>query len=799
MSDKKPTGRERDPSGQSGSVGRRGDGLGQGPVGSSGGYGGRPGTQKEGGGPQRASSSSSSSALGGLLSTLLGGGLSKTTIIILIIAVVLFFAFGGMNKIKNCSASTTGLSSFVPSSTYEGGWTRTANTGSLNTGVASGSRAKYTTLKGGGQDSFTIMVYMCGTDLESKSGMASADLSEMAAATLDNDKLQIIVYTGGCTGWKTTQISNTTNQIWRVKHGSIERLESDAGNVSMTKPATLTSFIKWCADKYPANRNMLIFWDHGGGSLSGYGYDQRFTSSGSMSLAGINTALKDAGIKFDIIGFDACLMATAENALMLSNYADYLIASEETEPGLGWYYTGWLNDLSSNTSIPSIEIGKKIADDFTDTCAKKLESPKTTLSVIDLAEFSATFPEALKSFASSTLELIDSDKYTEVSEARSGTREFSVSSQIDQVDLVNLADRMNTSEGKALSEAILSAVKYNRTSPSMTNSYGVSIYFPLKKVSKVDSAVNAYSAIGMDSEYSKCISTFAGMEVAGQVSSGGTSSPLTALTGGLTGGSSSGTTSVTGDLLTSLLGSFVGGGSGISLDGLTSSNSSFLDLLDIGRASSFVTANCLNASDFAFTYDGGRKVIRLPDEKWDLVKNIELNVFVDDGKGYIDMGLDSVFETDGGDLIGSYDGMWPSVNGQAVAFYHLSTVTDGDSYTITGRIPVYIDGSRADFIAVYEKGKGGRITSVSYEYASDETETVAKSIDITELEKGAKIDFVADYYSYSGEYQDSYFIGEQIVFDGTLTLKDITLTNKTSATYRITDIYGQHFWTDEMN
>ncbi|MBO7359740.1 MAG: peptidase C11, partial [Clostridia bacterium] len=687
------------------------------------------------------------------------------------------------------------LSSFVPSSTYEGGWTRGDNTGKLNTNVASGARAKYTSVMGGGQDNFTVMVYMCGTDLESKSGMASADLGEMAAATLDNNKLQIIVYTGGCTGWKTTQISNTTNQIWRVKHGSIERLENDAGNVSMTKPATLTSFIKWCAEKYPANRNMLIFWDHGGGSLSGYGYDQRFTSSGSMSLAGINTALKDAGVKFDIIGFDACLMATAENALMLSNYADYLIASEETEPGLGWYYTGWLNDLSANTSVSSIEIGKKIADDFTDTCAKKLDSPKTTLSIIDLAEFSATFPDTLKSFASSTLELIDSDKYTEVSEARSGTREFSVSSQIDQVDLVNLADRMNTSEGKALSEAILSAVKYNRTSPSMTNSYGVSIYFPLKKVSKVDSAVNAYSAIGMDSEYSKCISTFAGMEVAGQVSSGGTSNPLSALTGSLTDGSPS----ITGNLLTNLLGSFVGGGSGVSIDGLTSSNSSFLSLLDIGKASSFVSANALNASDFVFINDGGRRVVRLSDEKWELVSNIELNVFVDDGTGYIDMGLDSVFETDGNDLIAEYDGMWPSVNGQPVAFYHLTTVTEGASYTITGRIPVMIDGERADLIAVYEKGKGGKITSVSYEYASEETETVAKSIDITELEKGVKIDFLASYYSYEGVFQDVFYIGEQIVYDGTLSLKDITLTNKLSATYRITDIYGQHFWTDEMN
>ncbi|MCR5235609.1 MAG: hypothetical protein K6E34_00220 [Lachnospiraceae bacterium] len=36
---------------------------------------------------------------------------------------------------------------------------------------------------------------------------------------------------------------------------------------------------------------------------------------------------------FDFIGFDACLMATVETAYMLSPYADYMIASEEFEPG----------------------------------------------------------------------------------------------------------------------------------------------------------------------------------------------------------------------------------------------------------------------------------------------------------------------------------------------------------------------------------------------------------------------------------------------------------------------------------
>ncbi len=39
----------------------------------------------------------------------------------------------------------------------------------------------------------------------------------------------------------------------------------------MTDPGTLAGYIRWCAENYPASRYELILWDHGGGSVSGYG------------------------------------------------------------------------------------------------------------------------------------------------------------------------------------------------------------------------------------------------------------------------------------------------------------------------------------------------------------------------------------------------------------------------------------------------------------------------------------------------------------------------------------------------
>ena len=77
-----------------------------------------------------------------------------------------------------------------------------------------------------------------------------------------------------------------------------------------------------------------------------------------MTLDEIHSALTKADVDFDFIGFDACLMATYETAVMLEQHADYMIASEETEPGIGWYYTGWINALSSNTSINTAELGQ---------------------------------------------------------------------------------------------------------------------------------------------------------------------------------------------------------------------------------------------------------------------------------------------------------------------------------------------------------------------------------------------------------------------------------------------------------
>jgi hypothetical protein len=257
--------------------------------------------------------------------------------------------------------------------------------------LSTSARAKLYTPVGGGKDTVTIMVYLCGTDLESNYGMATSDLQEMASANIA-DNVNILVETGGCRMWKNKIVSNSTNQIYKVETGGVRALETKLGKKAMVESSTLTEFINYCKTNYPADRNILIFWDHGGGSISGYGYDELYKSAGSMDLAEISAALKAADCTFDWIGFDACLMATLETALVCNDYADYLIASEESEPGTGWYYTNWLNMLSKDTAVDTVTLGKKVIDDFVSTSLQSSARSQVSLSIIDLAEMQGTVP-----------------------------------------------------------------------------------------------------------------------------------------------------------------------------------------------------------------------------------------------------------------------------------------------------------------------------------------------------------------------------------------------------------------------
>ncbi|MCE5192613.1 MAG: clostripain-related cysteine peptidase [Candidatus Cryosericum sp.] len=794
----RPVGREKHVGSGVGDVSRRGDGRGGqtgGPVGNAGGYSDRNtgGAPNQSRGPNRG--------FGGFPS---GGGKSKAPggclryfVIIAVVLIGFFFLrnflTGGLQM-----ADDTGFQ--PPASTNSPTY---VDTGAhpVTTSVSTLARDKFTTLKGNGNDTATVMVYMCGTDLESKEGLATADLQEMLDAEI-SDRVNIIVETGGASKWQNNIISSQTNQIYRVTGQGLQPLVKNLGKKSMVSPSTLADFIQYSKANYPANRYMLVMWDHGGGSLSGYGYDQFFPNA-SMTLDKIGTALRSGGCRFDVVGFDACLMGTLENALVLEPYADYMIASEEVEPGGGWYYAGWLSALSRNTSIPTTDLGKVVIDDYIKASVAESSQNQATLSLVDLAELKGTVPSSFTAFATSTTGLIDTNKYQVVSDARAGAREFAVSAAINQVDLINFAENLGTSEAKAFADVLRGCIKYNRTSSNITNANGISIFFPYDKLSELTPMLQTYDEIGIDAEYSRCITSFASVAAGGQVVATGSGNLLDTLLNALSDGSQSAPSSASqsADLLQQLFNAFLSSGDYSSITGGKAGTTGWLDVNRMKASLQYYQDHQFDPSALVVTEKGGQRVLALSEEQWALVQDLEQNVFIDDGKGFIDLGLDNVFDfNDSGDLIMEYDGTWLALNGHIVSYYMTSDVRDGDTYTIRGRIPAMLNGQLVDIIVSFDnENPEGVVLGAQVKYdVTKQTGTVPRGL--LTIARGDKIDYLCDYYTYAGTYSDSYYLGKQSTATGTWKIENLSVGDrKYQMTYRLTDIYDNKYWTPSIS
>ena len=238
----------------------------------------------------------------------------------------------------------------------------------------------------------TVMIYMVGSDLESDHLAASTDIDEMLDSGFDESAMNVLLYTGGCRDWHNSSIPENANTIFKIENGNLKELTSkDASN--MGDPANLTEFLNYGYSNYPAEQYDLILWNHGGGAFFGYGYDE--TTSDSLTLDELQQAFTDSPFhdenKLNLIGFDACLMANIETAHALSSYANYMVASQEPEPGCGWHYS-FLDDI--DTIQDGTQIGQAIVDSYIQETTDYMNSfpfsyTPVCLSVLDLSQVGA--------------------------------------------------------------------------------------------------------------------------------------------------------------------------------------------------------------------------------------------------------------------------------------------------------------------------------------------------------------------------------------------------------------------------
>jgi hypothetical protein len=336
---------------------------------------------------------------------------------------------------------------------------------------------------------WTIMVYMMAeNDLEES---AVDDLGEMAAAgagelfdlvvLADRGSMYTAAPAAGIPAWSGAKL------LLGGKSGLT--VLADWGKTDMGDPATLERFITEVAKNRPARRYALVFWDHGGAWL-GFGADESGSPLSPEELAtGLEKGLKKAGIaKLDLLGFDACLMASFEIMSRLGPYASYFLASEELEPGHGWDYRS-LTALSAQPGAGPRELGIALIRGYMAQAREKKSAERATLSLVDLGalpkvekalgDFAALVRRDPSSFAAD----LGRSAGKALAFGKSGSPEQD-SAMVDIGALAAAAAKENPAlqaARAALDAALASAVVAKESGDLLKASTGISIYFPGRK------------------------------------------------------------------------------------------------------------------------------------------------------------------------------------------------------------------------------------------------------------------------------------------------------------------------------
>lgn len=245
----------------------------------------------------------------------------------------------------------------------------------VNAAPVAGDNAKY-----------TVLIYMCGSNLESDYanqtsiydeythqyyehdgiGLAVSDIMEILSVPNQPNDVNIVIQTGGSTKWTTRtyanygseNISSSYNQRWHVSNGKIVKDWESTKYASMGEADTLKSFLTYGLTSYPAEKTALILWNHGG-ALGGVCNDDKsgdvlYAEEVSEAVSGALSAKGMAGQKLEWVGYDACLMGLQDVALVNAQYFNYMIASEELENGYGWDYETWVDDLYAHKGTETI-------------------------------------------------------------------------------------------------------------------------------------------------------------------------------------------------------------------------------------------------------------------------------------------------------------------------------------------------------------------------------------------------------------------------------------------------------------
>lgn len=605
------------------------------------------------------------------------------------------------------------------------------------------------------QGTATVMMYMIGSDLETEAGCASSDIVEMAEAEF-GPELNVLIQTGGSTDWAIEGVSGC--QRYELRDGDIF-LQEDLGSVSMMSAEAIGNFIRWGVQSYPADRYAIVFWDHGGGTMLGFGSDE-LDPDGMLMLGDLAEGLHLGGVHMDFVGFDACLMATLETALALAPYADYLIASEETEPGGGWMYTGWLELLGREPDADTEAIGRCIVEDYLSECQMN-EDEGVTMALIDLGEIDAVY-EAVRRCMAQAEEGMQNELREQIVVARSRARTYG-EGEFEQVDVADFISRAQVDGAGDVLAALDRAVVCR--GGDVADSCGLAMYHPYVYPGYYEMVSDEMRRIGINEDYFVYFNDFVSALVGGQSQSGG------------------------GFWLTAAQQET----EQQNYTGTSWYNAQMADAAAQQSAS-------LAQEELYLAEKGDQYVLSLSEEEWAIIAEIYMQVFVDDGEGYIDLGMDNVYEfDDDGDLLVDFDYTWIALDGQIVPFNaEAMDMREDGSWYAYGYVRATLNGAREIELMLCWDESSPQGYVAGYRDAHDGVGLPARQL--LTLQPGDALDFCCDYYTYDGEYDGRYSFGEPLtVGNEQLAVSYEELTEvPTQVCFYLKDVYQRPYWTETI-
>ncbi len=336
-------------------------------------------------------------------------------------------------------------------------------------------------------DTWLVMWYVCGSDLESGYGAATDDIIELTQTSLPSN-VRVLILAGGTTEWQNDAFDDALN-LYLYDSDGLQQLTS-LDDADMGSVKTLRDFIRYGEENFEADHRVFVFWDHGGGSAVGVCADER--TENMLRLNDLRAAFEavyeasPAAPPFELIGFDACLMASYETAASLEGFTRYMVASEEVEPHTGWNYSGWVGALAANPAMGGAGLGQVICDTYLDGCEEEDVAEQATLSVIDLAHM-PTLRSAYEAFGREALTeaskkprafFSELGRDAEAAENYGGnTRDQGYANMVDLGGLAEEAKDNLPNTAAALAQAVDDAVIYKVHGNYRRRGSGISAYY----------------------------------------------------------------------------------------------------------------------------------------------------------------------------------------------------------------------------------------------------------------------------------------------------------------------------------